>query len=93
MLDGAVAVLKEYSYLRLRISGHTDNVGDPEDNLKLSTDRAGAVRDYMVSQGIAAHRLETFGHGQSKPIGNNSTEEGRARNRRIEFSIEEGPSN
>jgi outer membrane protein OmpA-like peptidoglycan-associated protein len=86
-LDGAVAVLKEFPTIRLRIEGHTDNVGDPQMNQKLSEDRANAVRDYLVKKGIAGDRLEAAGFGETRPVKDNATAEGRQSNRRIDFVV------
>ncbi len=77
--------LKARPQLIIEISGHTDNVGNPEQNLRLSEARADAVRSYLVSQGIATQRIKTRGIGSMKPLINNDTEEGRAQNRRIEI--------
>lgn len=79
-------VLKSTPGLRLDIQGHTDNEGTPAENLKLSQERAAAVKAYLVQKvGIAANRLTTTGFGDTKPIADNSTEEGRAKNRRVEL--------
>ena len=67
------------------IHGHTDNVGGAKSNMKLSVGRAEAVKDYIVSKGVTASRITTKGFGFTKPIGDNSKPEGRAKNRRIEF--------
>lgn len=72
---------------KIRINGHTDNVGKAEDNLKLSIDRAKAVYDYLVSKALATGRLTYKGFGETKPVTNNDTEEGRQMNRRIEFEV------
>lgn len=85
LLDQAVEVLKKYEGLRLRIEGHTDNVGKPENNQKLSNDRAESVKSYLISKGIAADRLESAGFGDTKPTKPNDTPQNRAANRRIEF--------
>ncbi len=87
VLDQAVAVLKEFPSLRLRIEGHTDNVGKPEANQVLSEARAKAVLDYLVKKGIASERLQSQGFGQTRPIADNATSAGRAENRRTEFSV------
>ncbi len=72
--------------LRLRIEGHTDNVGDPESNRALSDRRASAVMTYLVNErGIAADRLEAVGMGADEPVADNDTEEGRQNNRRVEL--------
>jgi OOP family OmpA-OmpF porin len=83
-LDRVVEYLTHRTSVRLRIEGHTDNVGDPQRNQALSERRAQAVRDYLVSRGIDAGRLEALGFGDSRPAASNDTEEGRRRNRRIE---------
>lgn len=70
---------------RVRIEGHTDNVGAPEANQRLSEARAAAVRDALLSRGLAGDRLQTWGYGDARPIADNTSEAGRAANRRIEF--------
>ncbi len=86
VLAQIVELLKNDSALKLEIQGHTDNVGAKAANLKLSQDRAAAVRTHLVSTGgIDAARLTTQGFGDSKPVADNSTEEGRAQNRRVEL--------
>ncbi len=87
VLDAAAELLAKYPDLRLEISGHTDSRGPYELNVSLSQERADAVRDYLVGKGIAAERLQTRGAGPDEPIDSNATKDGRARNRRIEFSI------
>lgn len=86
-LDKLLQVLTENKTLKIEIGGHTDNIGKPEDNLKLSASRAKAVVDYLISKGVEISRLTYKGYGASKPINTNSTEEGRAKNRRTEFTI------
>jgi outer membrane protein OmpA-like peptidoglycan-associated protein len=86
VLDQAITVLKEYPTVRLRIEGHTDNVGKPEKNQKLSQARAESVKAYMEKKGIEADRLEAVGYGDTKPVGDNKTKAGKAQNRRIEFT-------
>ncbi|AKF03273.1 OmpA family protein [Sandaracinus amylolyticus] len=83
-LDRVVEYLVHRPSARLRISGHTDNLGDPRRNLRLSEQRAQAVRDYLVQHGIDAGRVEAIGVGDAEPVAPNDTEEGRAQNRRIE---------
>ncbi len=73
--------------MRIRLNGHTDNVGSDMDNQDLSTRRAKAVMDYLIKQGIEASRLNYKGFGEHKPIDTNETKEGRANNRRTEFEI------
>jgi OOP family OmpA-OmpF porin len=86
-LDRLVELLKASPKMEVEISGHTDNVGNDATNKKLSNDRAKAVRDYLVSKSISSGRLKTIGYGKSKPLASNDTEEGRAQNRRVEFTI------
>ncbi|MFZ4578797.1 MAG: OmpA family protein [Myxococcota bacterium] len=86
-LDAASAVLIEFKTARLEVSGHTDNTGSAELNTKLSLERAEAVKAYFVGKGIAADRITTVGNGPDKPMADNKTPEGRAKNRRIEFKL------
>lgn len=71
--------------IQIEISGHTDNIGSAKANHLLSLRRAEAVKNYIVSKGVAAARLTTVGYGFARPIADNATEDGRAKNRRIEF--------
>ena len=77
------------AYTRVRVEGHTDNIGKPEDNLKLSADRAAAVVQWLADHGLPKERVLAVGFGSNKPIADNSTEAGRAQNRRTEFHIAE----
>jgi outer membrane protein OmpA-like peptidoglycan-associated protein/Tol biopolymer transport system component len=86
-LDNLVQLLKENPSLKIQISGHTDNVGKTEDNLKLSDNRAQAVVKYLTSKGINPNRLSYKGYGASQPIAPNTTEEGRSQNRRTEVKV------
>lgn len=79
--------LDENPTLRIQLNGHTDDVGADADNLTLSDNRAKAVQDYLIAQGIDASRLRYKGFGESKPINSNDTEAGRQSNRRTEFEI------
>jgi OOP family OmpA-OmpF porin len=89
VLDDVVANLKEHpAILKVRIEGHTDSTSTPEHNQTLSEQRAESVKAYLVSKGIDGARLTTKGFGQDKPIGDNTTEDGRFQNRRVEFHIE-----
>ncbi|TMB21265.1 MAG: OmpA family protein [Deltaproteobacteria bacterium] len=85
MVDEAVDVMKEKPGLKVSVEGHTDSIGADAYNQKLSERRAGAVRDYMVSQGIDAARISVKGFGKTKPIASNATAAGRAENRRVEI--------
>jgi OOP family OmpA-OmpF porin len=73
--------------MKVEVAGHTDNVGTDAYNLKLSQGRATAVRDYFVSQGVPSSQLTVKGYGESDPIADNNTDEGRERNRRSELRI------
>lgn len=84
-LNEALKTLKTYSDIVVEISGHTDNVGSSEANRQLSQTRAESVKFWLVSKGVKADRLEAKGYGEDSPIADNSTKEGRAKNRRIEF--------
>ncbi len=86
-LDNLVHLLKDNPTLKIQISGHTDNVGKTEDNLKLSDDRAQAVVKYLTAKGINPNRLSYKGYGASQPIAPNTTEEGRSQNRRTEVKV------
>ncbi len=86
-LERVVTMLNAYKTLVIEIGGHTDNVGSAASNKKLSEQRAKAVVDYLVSRGIPQNRLQYKGYGFEQPIADNSTEEGRATNRRVEFKI------
>jgi outer membrane protein OmpA-like peptidoglycan-associated protein len=79
--------MKENATLKIEISGHTDNVGKPTDNLILSQNRAKAVVTYLSSKGIDMIRLSSLGFGDTKPIADNKTETGRAQNRRTELKV------
>ena len=87
ILERAYDLLEKQPKIEIEISGHTSSEGDPDRNMKLSLARAEAVKDYLVKRGIAAERIQTVGHGSDDPIGDNTTDEGRRKNRRIEFRI------
>ncbi len=74
--------------IRVHVEGHTDNVGDPGMNLRLSRRRAASVRDALIRYGLDPHRLLSTGHGENKPVADNETDEGRAENRRIELHLD-----
>lgn len=88
-LDKVVEMMRKHPSLRIELEGHTDNVGSETSNQKLSEQRAKAVYDYLVGKGIAAGRLSYKGYGQSRPIADNSSPEGRRQNRRTAFTIVE----
>lgn len=87
ILDDVVSVLEQFPDMQIRVEGHTDNVGRAEFNRRLSQSRAESVRTYIISRGIDASRLVAVGYGQDRPIDDNTTESGRAANRRVEFHI------
>ncbi len=90
LLDEIVQVLKAHTEIKkVSIEGHTDGDGPAAKNKTLSEQRAAAVMQYLVDHGIAAGRLASKGHGESKPIGDNNTPEGKEKNRRVEFVITE----
>lgn len=89
VLDQMVILLKEYPQKPVVVSGHTDAEGDHRMNITLSKERAESVRSYLISQGISAARLSTVGHGPDNPVADNNTDEGRKKNRRIEFHVKE----
>ena len=90
-LDEVAADLKEHPRLKVELEGHTDSSGADAYNLKLSQRRAEAVREYLLSQGVNSSQLSARGYGESKPVGDNKTEEGRAENRRVVMSVTENP--
>jgi flagellar motor protein MotB len=85
IIEQIVQMMKANPELNMSVEGHTDNVGAPKSNKALSDDRAKAVVLAIVAQGIGTKRLSALGHGQDKPIADNKTEEGRAKNRRVEL--------
>lgn len=86
-LQRLAGILTENPNISIRIEGYTDNVGKIEDLLQLSQERAQAVKTFLVAQGIAAHRIETTGYGPQYPITDNSTDDLRSQNRRVEVRI------
>jgi OmpA-OmpF porin, OOP family len=86
-VSNVVEIMKAFPASVLKIGGYTDNVGDPASNLKLSDDRAKVVAASIVSAGINAARVEAEGYGEQYPIAENSTAEGRAKNRRTALSV------
>ena len=88
ILDEVVKVMKTRTGItKVRIEGHTDTVGDADKNRTLSQARAQSVLEYLVKKGIARQRLAAKGYGPDKPIADNNTDEGRSKNRRVEFTI------
>ncbi|SEJ15136.1 WD40-like Beta Propeller Repeat [Dyadobacter koreensis] len=86
-LDRIGITMNDNKKLFIEIGGHTDNVGGNEANLKLSQDRADAVREYLIGKGIEPDRVQSKGYGETKPVAKNDTPEGQQINRRVEFRI------
>ncbi|MFT3695861.1 MAG: OmpA family protein [Kofleriaceae bacterium] len=88
VLDEVVEILKDHPEIEhVRVAGHTDSTSTPAHNMKLSEARATAVKAYLVNHGIGTDRLASKGYGQTRPIADNATEDGRAQNRRVEIRI------
>jgi len=87
ILEKAVGFLQEHPEYKVKITGHTDNVGEDDYNMKLSKDRAEDVLKIFNRKGISFKRLEAYGKGEREPIASNDTDEGRALNRRIEVEL------
>jgi len=86
-LDRLVEIMNENPSLKIELGGHTDNVGNRDALIKLSDDRVKAVKEYLVSKGIAKDRITGKGYGGAVPVVPNTTEANRQRNRRVEFKI------
>jgi OOP family OmpA-OmpF porin len=86
-LQNIAAILKAYPNVHMRIGGYTDNTGSADQNLKLSDDRANNVMAALVNLGVAPDRLDAKGYGEDHPVADNSTEDGRAKNRRISMLV------
>ena len=80
-------ILRNNKKLSIEIYGHTDAVGSQERNLELSNERAKSVATYLIEKGIDKDRVKWLGYGSSKPVADNTTEEGRTQNRRVEFKV------
>jgi len=85
ILDQAAEALKEWGDVKVEVNGYTDSRGKDRYNLRLSQRRAEAVRNYLIGKGIAPERLIAKGFGESRPVADNKTEEGRFKNRRVEL--------
>ncbi len=86
-LNDVAAIMAADESLLLDIDGHTDEVGTNENNQTLSENRAGAVREYLISKGVTESRMKSTGYGEEKPIADNKTAAGRAKNRRTEMTV------
>ena len=89
VLDPFANSLRDDPSARLTIVGHTDNTGSDAVNNPLSVERAHSVRDYLVTRGVASARVDTAGRGEREPVAENTTEAGRAKNRRVEIFLRE----
>jgi OOP family OmpA-OmpF porin len=87
ILDRLVAFMKENKDKKAALSGHTDSIGTEAYNRKLSERRVNSVKDYVVKKGVETGRISGQGFGESKPIADNKTKEGRAKNRRVEIKV------
>jgi outer membrane protein OmpA-like peptidoglycan-associated protein len=87
VLNSVAIVLKEFDKTVVDVAGHADSVGADDKNMELSQRRASSVSSYLGAQGIDGQRLITIGYGETRPIGNNDTPEGRAQNRRVEITL------
>jgi outer membrane protein OmpA-like peptidoglycan-associated protein len=89
VLDAVLGVLQKHAEIvKVRVEGHTDNVGTPAFNKKLSEDRAASVVRWLVAHGVDPSRLTSAGFGLDRPLASNETPDGRRENRRVEFHIE-----
>ncbi|WP_252729930.1 OmpA family protein [Zobellia uliginosa] len=86
-LNSMAQILKDYPKSNVLVEGHTDSAGPDEYNMTLSKQRATSVTNYLISQGIDKSRLETKWYGENQPVGDNTTTEGKAKNRRVELAI------
>jgi outer membrane protein OmpA-like peptidoglycan-associated protein len=87
LLDEVAQALADHPKIRVRVEGHTDSQGQDAYNLRLSRDRARAVREYLEGRGVDGSRMTSDGYGETRPISDNRTAAGRAQNRRVEFLI------
>jgi outer membrane protein OmpA-like peptidoglycan-associated protein len=86
-LNDVVTILNENPSFKVQIDGHTDEVGKDDYNLDLSNKRAASVKAYLISKGVSESRLSSTGYGETKPVADNKTAAGRAKNRRVEMTL------
>jgi OOP family OmpA-OmpF porin len=91
VLDKVAAAMSKYPRLKVEVQGHTDSSGSDSHNMKLSQQRAESVREYLISQGVAASQMTAKGYGETEPVADNSSEAGRAQNRRVVLHVTENP--
>ncbi len=88
LLEAIAVIIKSTGDIaKVTIEGHTDSTGDADFNKSLSQQRADSVKNYLVSKGVPAEKLEAVGFGQENPVDSNETDEGRQHNRRVEFKV------
>ena len=88
VLDDVVAVLLKNKHLKFDVAGHTDNTGNYQNNVNLSSSRANSVKQYLVDKGVDSSRLSAHGYGSDKPVASNDTSGGRKMNRRVELVLQ-----
>ncbi len=93
VLNGVAEDLKMHPLVQVELQGHTDDRGKDDYNLDLSQRRAAAVRDYLISQGVSSSRLTAKGYGETQPVADNKTAQGRAQNRRVVMKVTANPNN
>ena len=86
-MENVIRYLKKYPNLTVEIHGHTDNIGSNAENQILSEQRAEKIEKAIIAQGISDERIKAIGFGETRPIADNATKEGRGKNRRVEFLI------
>jgi OOP family OmpA-OmpF porin len=84
-LDRLINFMNNYPEVKIEVHGHTDNIGSSKFNLDLSIKRANAVKEYLIIQGCDPEKISAEGHGLNKPLTDNTTDDGRAKNRRVEI--------
>jgi outer membrane protein OmpA-like peptidoglycan-associated protein len=87
MLAKVAGILQAYPGLKLQVEGYTDSVGGQDLNQKLSENRAGAVKDFLISQGVSVNNISAMGYGEADPVADNTTATGRAQNRRVQMVV------
>jgi outer membrane protein OmpA-like peptidoglycan-associated protein len=87
MLAKISGIVLAYPALHLEVEGHTDGVGSDDLNMRLSENRAAAVRDFLIGQGVAGTSIQSIGYGESRPVATNDTSSGRQENRRVELVV------
>jgi len=87
VLNDLVVLLKNNPKMKIELAGHTDAMGGTQTNLKLSENRVNSVKTHLTTKGIKANRIKGIGYGGKRPVAKNNTEEGREKNRRVEFKV------